>query len=147
MIDYKLCNKYSKKCSIKFYIFKGERLWNTYIKNYKPWMCMAMQKRGWMICICIQGVFLSFFKKYILGGVFFTNQHLRILNGHDNHVTLKQSNMHKSSGQTLSPYPPTNHMFFNHQMYLISIHLKHHLQRSGMQVCLEAITWNQTKSP
>lgn len=88
MIDYKLCNKYRNKCSTKFYIFKGERLWNNYNKNYKPWMCMAMQKKAWMTCIFIQGVFI--FKKPILGGVFFTNQHLLILNGHGSHVTLKQ---------------------------------------------------------
>lgn len=49
---------------------------------------MAMQKKAWMTCIFIQGVFI--FKKPILGGVFFTNQHLLILNGHGSHVTLKQ---------------------------------------------------------
>jgi len=32
-------------------------------------------------------------------------------------------------------------------MYLVSSHLKQHSQRSKMQVCLEAITWNQTKLP
>jgi hypothetical protein len=33
--------------------------------------------------------FLAFFKKSIQSGMFFTNQHLLVLDGHGNHVTLK----------------------------------------------------------
>jgi hypothetical protein len=33
--------------------------------------------------------FLSFFNKSILGGMSLNNQHLSILNGHANHVTLE----------------------------------------------------------
>jgi hypothetical protein len=33
--------------------------------------------------------FLAFFKKFIPSGMVFTNQHLLVLDGHGNHVTLK----------------------------------------------------------
>jgi hypothetical protein len=33
--------------------------------------------------------FLSFFKWSILGGMFITNRHLLVLDGHGNHITLK----------------------------------------------------------
>jgi hypothetical protein len=33
--------------------------------------------------------FLPFFKQSVLGGVFITNQHLLVLDGHGNHVTLE----------------------------------------------------------
>jgi hypothetical protein len=33
--------------------------------------------------------FLAFFRKFVLGGVSLTNQHLLVLDGHGNHVTLE----------------------------------------------------------
>ncbi len=33
-----------------FYIFKGERIKEDYIQQYKLGSCMAMQKNTWMTC-------------------------------------------------------------------------------------------------
>jgi hypothetical protein len=53
---------------LRFYIFKGERLRNDFIKLYKPWTCMVMQKRAWMTSFLFKE-FLTFFKKYVPSGV------------------------------------------------------------------------------
>jgi hypothetical protein len=45
-------------------------------------------KKAWMIFFLFKE-FLSFFKKFVLGGVSFNNRHLLVLDGHGNHVTLK----------------------------------------------------------
>jgi hypothetical protein len=44
---------------------------------------MAIQKKAWMIFFLFKE-FLSFVKKFVLGGVFLTNKHVLI----NNHVTL-----------------------------------------------------------
>jgi hypothetical protein len=49
---------------------------------------MAMQKRASMVSFLFKK-FLTIFKKYVLGGVFYTTQHLLVLDGHGNHVTLE----------------------------------------------------------
>jgi hypothetical protein len=46
-----------------------------------------MQERAWMIFFLFKE-FLSFFKKFIWGGVSFTYMHLLIMDGHDNNITL-----------------------------------------------------------
>jgi len=33
---------------ITFYIFKGSRMWEDYIKLCRPRTCMAMHKKAWM---------------------------------------------------------------------------------------------------
>jgi hypothetical protein len=53
-----------------FYIFKGEKLRDDYIRFCKPCICMAMQKRTWMTTFLFKE-FLSFFDKSILGGASF----------------------------------------------------------------------------
>ncbi len=47
-----------------------------------------MQKKVWMTTFLFKE-FLSFFKKFILGGISQTNQHLLILDGHGSHVSLE----------------------------------------------------------
>jgi hypothetical protein len=49
---------------------------------------MAMQKRSWMTFFFVQGVPI-FVKKFGPRGMFFTNRHLLVLDGHGSHVTLK----------------------------------------------------------
>jgi len=49
---------------------------------------MAMQKRAWMFSFLLKK-FLAFFNKLVLSGLSITNQHLLILDGHANHVTLE----------------------------------------------------------
>jgi hypothetical protein len=49
---------------------------------------MAIQKKAWMTSLLFKE-FLYFFKKFIQGGMSFTNTHLFVLDGHGKHVTLK----------------------------------------------------------
>ncbi len=54
---------------LRFYIFKGERLRDDYIKFYKPSTCMATQKKKtWMIIFLFKKI-MSFFNKLVLGGM------------------------------------------------------------------------------
>lgn len=46
-------------------------------------------KEGMDDILSIQRVFLSFFKRSILGGIFQFNQHLLILVGHGSHVIVQ----------------------------------------------------------
>jgi hypothetical protein len=71
-----------------FYIFKGERLKDDYIKLYKPSTWMVMQKKTWMTTFLFKEL-LSFFNKSNLGGMSLNNQHLLVIDGHDSHVTLE----------------------------------------------------------
>jgi hypothetical protein len=48
---------------------------------------MTMQKRAQMITFLFKE-FLCLFNKLVPGGVSLNNQHLLILDGHGNHVTL-----------------------------------------------------------
>jgi len=72
----------------RFYNFKGERLQDDYIKLCQPKTYMAMQKKAWMSSFLLKK-FLAFFNKLVLSGMSITNQHLLILDGHVNHVTLE----------------------------------------------------------
>jgi hypothetical protein len=49
---------------------------------------MVMQSKAW-ITTFLSKKFLSFFKRFILNGIFITNRHLLILDGHGSHVTLE----------------------------------------------------------
>jgi hypothetical protein len=49
--------------------------------------------------------FLFFFKKLVRGGMFFTNQHLLILDGHGNHVTLEAIKQTKELGLNMITLP------------------------------------------
>ncbi len=71
-----------------FYIFRGKRLQDDYIGVYKLIICMAMQKKAWMSSFLFKE-FSTFFNKSIVGGVYLTNRHLLVLDGHGSHVTLK----------------------------------------------------------
>jgi hypothetical protein len=73
---------------LRFYIFKRERLKDDYIKLCKSITCMAMQNKIWMTSFMFKE-FLSFFKRFLLGGISQTNHHLLILDGHGSHITLK----------------------------------------------------------
>ncbi len=98
----------------RFNIFRGDKLQDDYIKLFKPWIYMANQKKAWMIYFLFKG-FIPFFKKFIIGGVSFTNRHLLVLKGHDNHVTMP----HITCCTTI-------------RCFLVLSHLKQHLERSRM---------------
>jgi hypothetical protein len=49
---------------------------------------MAIQTKAWMTSFLFKE-FVSFFKRLVLGGIFPSNHHLLILNGHGSHVSLK----------------------------------------------------------
>ncbi len=65
---------------------------------------MAMQKRTWMITFLFKE-FLSFFNKLVPSGVSLNNQHLLILDGHGNHVTLKVIEHAKDFGLNMITLP------------------------------------------
>jgi hypothetical protein len=72
----------------KFYIFRGERTKDDYIKHYKFGTCMAIKTKTWMTNFLFKE-FLSFFKRSIINGISPSNHHLLILNGHGSHVNLE----------------------------------------------------------
>jgi len=72
-----------------FYIFKGGRIKDDYIKLCKVSTCMAMQTKTWMTFFLFKE-FLSFFKKLVHGEIFHSNQHLLILDNHGSHVMLEE---------------------------------------------------------
>ncbi len=55
-----------------FYIFRGGRLRDDYIRLYKPNICMVMQKRVWMTTFLFKES-MAFFNKSIPNGVSFNN--------------------------------------------------------------------------
>ncbi len=55
------------------------------------------KKKAWMTSLLFKE-FPYFFKKFIQGGMSFTNMHLFVLDWHDKHVTLKVIVMHKIFG-------------------------------------------------
>jgi hypothetical protein len=71
-----------------FYIFKGERIQNEYIQFYKPRIYMAMQSKAWMTTFLFKKIIFLFYKS-IPGGIFLTNKHMLIFDGHGSHVTLE----------------------------------------------------------
>ncbi len=80
-----------------FYIFRGERLRDDYIKLCKLGTCMEMLKKTWMTTFMFKE-FMYYFNKSILGGLSFNNQHLLILDGHGSHVTLETIEQAKEFG-------------------------------------------------
>jgi len=55
-----------------FYIFRGERLRDDYIRFYKPNICMVMQKKTWMTIFMFKES-MAFFNKSISSGMSFNN--------------------------------------------------------------------------
>jgi len=72
LVNHKLCNVATKGVLPRFYIFKSERLHDDHIKLCKPKICMAMQKKVWMIFFLFKE-FLILFQKNVPSGVSFTN--------------------------------------------------------------------------
>jgi intergrase/recombinase len=73
-----------------FYIFKGNKIKNDYIKHFKKRnMHGNLQTKARMITSFLFKEFLSFCKRSILGGIFQSNQHLLILDGHQSHVIIE----------------------------------------------------------
>ncbi len=72
----------------RFYIFKGEKIWNDYLQLCKPRTYMVMQSKTWMTTFLFKE-FFYFFKRSIPSGIFLLNRHLFIFNGHGSHVTLE----------------------------------------------------------
>jgi len=75
-------------CLPCFYIFRGDRIRDDYIKLCKTSTCMAMQTKAWMTSFLFKK-FLSFFKKSVIGEISQSNQHFLILNKHGSHVMLE----------------------------------------------------------
>jgi hypothetical protein len=71
-----------------FYIFRSEKIIDEYIKHYKFGTCIAIQTKAWMTSFLFKE-FLSIFKKSFLGGVFPSNRHILIIDGHGSHVNLE----------------------------------------------------------
>ncbi len=88
----------------RFYIFESERLKNDYIKFCKLNTCMAMQKKACMTCFLFKK-FLFFFKWFIPNGMFLTNQHLLIQDGHGSHVILKAIDQAQEVGLNMITLP------------------------------------------
>jgi hypothetical protein len=102
----------TKNCAInaigevlpRFYIFKNERLRNNYIKFCKLNTCVVMQKKAWMTCFLFKEL-LFFFKWFIPSGMFLTNQHLLILDGHGSHVILEAIDQGQEVGLNMITLP------------------------------------------
>jgi len=73
---------------LKFYLFRGERMKEDYIRHYKSKTCMTMQSKGWMMSFFFKE-FLSFLKRSIPKDIFQSKLHLVVLDGHGSHVTLE----------------------------------------------------------
>jgi hypothetical protein len=80
-----------------FYIFKGGRLRDDYIRLCKPYTCMVMQKRTWTTIFLFKE-FISFFNKLVPVGVSLNNQHLLFLDGYGGHVTIEVIKQVKNFG-------------------------------------------------
>jgi hypothetical protein len=95
---------------LRFYIFQGERIKDDYIKHCKFGTCMGVQTKAWMTSFLFKE-FLSFFKRSIIGGMFPSNHHLLILNGHGPHVNLKIIEQVQQFGLDMIPLPShTSHV-------------------------------------
>jgi hypothetical protein len=72
---------------------------------------MAMQKKTYMTFFLFRE-FLSFFKKFVIGGTSFTNKHLIVLDEHGNHVTLEVISQAQKMGlNMITLQPHTSHVF------------------------------------
>ena len=73
-----------------FYIFRGKRIRDNYIRFCEDGAAMAMQSEAWMT----QFLFSSLISHFInslgsQGGISCENRHLLIVDGHNSHVTLE----------------------------------------------------------
>ncbi len=117
-----------------FYIFKGEKLKNDYIKFYKTNTCVAHNtKRTWMTCFMFK-VFFFFFKWSILSGIFKTNRHLLIINEHGSHITLKSLKQTQAFGLNMITLPShTSRALQPLDVACFKQLLKQHLRRKAMK--------------
>jgi hypothetical protein len=88
----------------EFYISRGEKIWDDYIKFYKLDTHMAMQKKHvWLFFMFNE--FLSFFKKSFPSGTSFINWYLLIMDGHGNHVSLESIDHSKKLRLNMITWP------------------------------------------
>jgi hypothetical protein len=85
-----ICVNASRQAIPGFYIFRGKRIWQNYIKHCEAGATMAMQPRSWMTS-CLFSAWISYFLECVrrLGGIFLELCHLLILDGHNSHMTLE----------------------------------------------------------
>ncbi|KAH9291752.1 hypothetical protein KI387_043059, partial [Taxus chinensis] len=81
------CVNAAGQCIPNFYLFKGQKVSQNYIKGCEPGACMAAHPSAWMT----RELFISWlyhFSKSVPGGVCPENRHLLIFDGHGSHVAL-----------------------------------------------------------
>jgi len=99
---------------------------------------MAMQK---MTSFLFKEL-LTFFKKYVISGVYFTNQHLLVLDGHGSHVILEAIEHAQEFGLDMSTLP--SHI--SHDVQPLDAfclkQFKTTFKKVREQLCQKVITWN-----
>jgi hypothetical protein len=95
-----------------FYIFRGKRMRRNYIARYELGATMAMQTKAWMIGSLFSSWIAHFVKALEMReGIFPTNWHLLILDGHNSHVILDVVYKAKQNGLDLLTLPShTSHL-------------------------------------
>jgi hypothetical protein len=89
-----------------FYIFKGRCIRQNYIARCEVGATMAMQAKAWMTGFLFSSWIAHFVKALEnRGGIFPTNRHLLILDGHNSHVTLDVVYKAKQNGLDLLTLP------------------------------------------
>jgi hypothetical protein len=89
-----------------FYIFKRRRIRWNYIARCEVGATMAMQAKAWMTGFLFSSWIAHFVKALEnRGGIFPTNRHLLILDGHNSHVTLDVVYKAKQNGLDLLTLP------------------------------------------
>jgi uncharacterized membrane protein YbaN (DUF454 family) len=103
-----------------FYIFRGKKLHENYIQNYKLNKRMVMQKKAWMISTLFKDYF--FCKKLVPMGISQSNCHLLIVDGHGSHVSLEAIKHAQEFGLICLHCLTTPFLLYNHWMYHVSSH-------------------------
>jgi hypothetical protein len=76
--------------------------------------------------------FFSFFKDFVLSGIFQTNRHLLILDDHKSHVTLQTLEQAMAFGLDMITLLLQPHMHSRPLMFHVLSHSKLHLRKKGM---------------
>ncbi len=104
MVHSKLCCECYGRSMLKFYIFRGKRMKEDYIRHYKPKTCMTMQSKVWMVSFFFKK-FHSFFKRSIPKDILQSKLHLLVLDGHGAHLTLEAIKQTQQFGLNMVTLP------------------------------------------
>jgi hypothetical protein len=101
-LEFMLVNKQEQEISLK----RGSNIVYDIILKSQEWLIINYAM------MLLFKEFISFFKKFVVGGTSFTNRHLMVLNGHDNHVTLQVISQAQKMGSNMITLPShTSHVF------------------------------------